>query len=51
MKKNYIRFMISDQEKEMIAKRAKEFNMNLSQFIRFMCIHGDYKGVKTNQDV
>ena len=51
MQKDYIRATMNKLEKEIILNRAKEFGMNVSEFVRFMCIHGDYKGVKTNQDV
>lgn len=39
-KDSEIRFRINEEEKKLIAKKAKDFNfLNMSEYIRFVCLN------------
>lgn len=38
MKTTYIRARVSDQEKILVENKAKEFNMTVSDYIRYCCL-------------
>ena len=40
MKDYSVRIRMTQVEKELILKKAKEFNMNLSEYLRFIGING-----------
>lgn len=40
MKQDWLRVRISKEEKELIKKKADEVNMSISEYVRFVSIHG-----------
>lgn len=36
VKKDFIKYRVTKEEKEIISNRAKEYNMNMSNYIRYL---------------